>query len=590
MSIAASRTADGRSVSDRMRRNTVAILSNDRKKQEARQSAVFASERGFQVLFHANHSNDDAVLMDSLLGDFHSLGSDDEDDDDNKAYSSAAMFRIIQNDGDNDDKNNHSNSERAALRGMKLGSRELSETLPLRQGNSSGRILRDDPSVSSQLDLSTMAGTFEHRDNKPRKKKKIFFRIPLFAARRNKARKDGGGLDGKSASKGEESPGEAPAIPSCHAWMCGVCGMAFSRLEACDKHEQQHIADVVAGMEWNKTDSKDRNKKEDGQAPLSLSEDRAESNLLRKPAYQKKQALHFDELPDTLRGSESQTNGSAARSPTSNHAVGTSSPLVDTVRFSFPNNDEVKIEDDDDGYPGLEADLPAGTLLPKPRALTYSNSEAIFTAAGDGTTPVTSENNYQRGDFALLLPNDMKDQVMLADEALYDVVSRAVPMILTRSEVQAERELALLARDKAYYDELSRRAAARNVDPFYRFRPEGEDLLAKVQNKFLDAYQLMKESDGKKGLCDQYNRKHKSGEEESPSIVHTDSTLYVNVMVKNSVHVVRHELERLAKQRWEVAAEDGKALTRFERFRVYTQINVVKLAGIALASDFTVRP
>jgi hypothetical protein len=58
-------------------------------------------------------------------------------------------------------------------------------------------------------------------------------------------------------------------------------------------------------------------------------------------------------------------------------------------------------------------------------------------------------------------------------------------------------------------------------------------------------------------------------------------------MVKNSVAVVRHELDRLAKQRWEVAEDES--LTKFERFRVYTQINVVKLAGIALASDFTVR-
>jgi hypothetical protein len=101
----------------------------------------------------------------------------------------------------------------------------------------------------------------------------------------------------------------------------------------------------------------------------------------------------------------------------------------------------------------------------------------------------------------------------------------------------------------------------------------------------------MKESDGKKGITDQYNRINKKGGKEgttSALMKHTGSTIYVNVMVKNSVEVVRHELERLAKQRWDVSSSQDESLTRFERFRVYTQMNIVKLAGIALASDFTV--
>jgi hypothetical protein len=182
-----------------------------------------------------------------------------------------------------------------------------------------------------------------------------------------------------------------------------------------------------------------------------------------------------------------------------------------------------------------------------------------------------------------------------------------------------------------------KRSIARRTNPSNRYRSDREDILAKVQNKFVDAYQLMKESDGKKGITDQYNRVHKIiGKEGTTSILmkHTDSTLYVNVMVKNSVEVVRKELERLAKERWDVDAKITTAsttnttittttkklpsdntdhenlhhhhhhdinntasrssssnnLTRFERFRIYTQRNIVKLAGIALASDFTVRP
>jgi hypothetical protein len=59
-------------------------------------------------------------------------------------------------------------------------------------------------------------------------------------------------------------------------------------------------------------------------------------------------------------------------------------------------------------------------------------------------------------------------------------------------------------------------------------------------------------------------------------------------MVKNSIQVVKYELERLARQRWEKAEEIEK-YSKFERFRVYAHVNIVKLAGIALASDFTVR-
>ena len=279
----------------------------------------------------------------------------------------------------------------------------------------------------------------------------------------------------------------------------------------------------------------------------------------------------------------------------------------ETVRFAFQNNhryEEAKVPDDDsgvvhddenDGYPGLDADLPSGALVPKALRGERSNSERSNLAevrfSNSGDPLLSSQGSPQSaGEETLLLPSGMQEYVVVADEALYDAVCQAQPMILTRSERHAERELALLARDKAYYDELSQRAAARRFDPSNRFRSDDENLLGKVQNKLLDAYQLMKEGDGKKGTSDQYTRKKKSGENAAPSIEHNDNTLYVNVMVKNSVQVVRRELQRLAKKRWEVADEQTERnFTRFERFRVYTQNHMVQLAGIALASDFTVR-
>jgi hypothetical protein len=181
----------------------------------------------------------------------------------------------------------------------------------------------------------------------------------------------------------------------------------------------------------------------------------------------------------------------------------------------------------------------------------------------------------------------MRDYVVLADEALITVCEKAEPFILTKIELEAERELKLLARDKQYYDEIAERSLARKKNPSNRFRTDGKTVLGKVKNKFVDAYQIIKEGDGH-NMNDQYNRKNKNPDDLSRDIVHTDQTLYVNVMVKNSVEVVRHELERLARNRWE-KVEEIEHFTRFERFRVMAHVNIVKLAGIALASDFTVR-
>lgn len=183
---------------------------------------------------------------------------------------------------------------------------------------------------------------------------------------------------------------------------------------------------------------------------------------------------------------------------------------------------------------------------------------------------------------------DTQDMVVYTDDALVDVVKRAEPLMLTDEEKEAERALELLARDKEHYDELAQRAMERKVNPASRYRSEEKGIRGKFQNKLLDAYQLMKESDGKKGIRDQYKqKKKKSGDEEAAeTLQRSNKTLYVNVIVKNSVQVVRHELERLAKQRWEVIGQEN--FTRFERFRIYTQAKAVKLAGMALATDFTV--
>jgi hypothetical protein len=191
-----------------------------------------------------------------------------------------------------------------------------------------------------------------------------------------------------------------------------------------------------------------------------------------------------------------------------------------------------------------------------------------------------------------LLPSATRKYMMLSDEALVNVVLRAVPMLLSPSEMKAERALKLLAADKAYYDAMSERAEYRKK---YRLtRAEGSGVFSKVQNKFVDAYQLIKEGDGADVMGgDQYTVKKKGGGGAEREISHTGGTVYVNVIVKNSVRVVDNELERLAQQRWEdlrestIVKDEKKA--QFERFRKFAHAHAVKLAGLALQSDFTPR-
>jgi hypothetical protein len=210
--------------------------------------------------------------------------------------------------------------------------------------------------------------------------------------------------------------------------------------------------------------------------------------------------------------------------------------------------------------------------------------------------PSESSPDWTSHEHDLLVPHEMRNCIVLADEALADVCDKANALILTPQEVEAELELHYLAQDKAYYDTLQVRSLDRRRGGTYsHFRAEGKSIVSKVQNKFVDAYQLMKEgkAKGKSTTMDHYTRKQKGDLDTIHVLENNDRTLYVNVIVKASLKVVSHELQRLAKQRWEAAQaknEDYDPQTeRFQQFRALAQDNLVKLAGMALAADFTPR-
>ena len=351
--------------------------------------------------------------------------------------------------------------DNAIRRGLQKGNSELNE-------RSDSGFLRDD---ASDFDLTTITEdgiTNMSGDVNPHKRK-------------DKRKKEG-------KQKKKKTLESLSKELSHDAWMCGVCGKAFSSLSAADKHEDNHIQEVVYGLGW---------------------------------------------------GGDYVLNGgatfSAANSVNSSH--GAIQPRQSKVTFRGNQSDPVR----------------------------------QMHAAPAGLDPLL---NYEEPDESLLLSNNMKQAIVLADEGLVSVCVKAEKYILTETEREAERELELLAKDKAYYDLIAERTLTRQRNPASRFRSEGKTVLSKVQNKFVDAYQLMKEGDPQGMSSDQYNKKRGGQDDSDHVILHGESTLYVNVMVKNSIQVVSHELERLAKKRWEDA--QGGEGNRFERFRAIAHGNLGK--------------
>jgi hypothetical protein len=424
------------------------------------------------------------------------------------------------------------------------------------------------------------------------------------------------------------------------AWMCGVCGQVFPALEIAERHEERHLRRVILKLGWNTSgdDSRPNSPPHSPDAAMQAVAEHANEALQQLGYFQgghDRNAI----VPTSSTGGGA-AGGRRPRFDSSDSILGVGAGGFNrlsagdrfySVRRSHP--DEEKVDEaaappnagpaafQEPSGPRRPAavnnqsrlvsagqyrsDLPEDTLIPtKRRPRTASGSEVRFedlpvrnqtepnlVQAASSHAPL-STRLADDGMPSLLMSDTMQNYVVLADEALLNVCWRATPLILAPNEVQAERHLAYLGKDKAYYDDIVARAQARRTNPSNRFRSDATDTLrGKVQNKLLDAYQLMKEGDANFARKDVYNRKQLEGGAagENSMIHHSSSTMYVNVLVRNSVQVVKYELERLAREKWEHPDEGKAKYTRFELFRVYAHVNFVKLAGLALASDFTVR-
>ena len=407
-------------------------------------------------------------------------------------------------------------SERAVSRGSRRGRRERNDNEAINNTPAPSRALTSSSSKNSSHTNNTQSLTFQVHQNPP------LWRRFLRAT---------------------PQPHYYYPPSNADAWMCGVCGKAFTSYEAADTHEDAHIRHVVLHqLPWLKT------------APASGTNNNNNHNP-----------------PGILRHSSSMEQTDTTNQPTT--------PVVSN-RQLLPQRRLLTADDR-----GEEAKVPEDELFHRevPTTPTRRRRSVSYTDVPLRIDPLLGQ---PEPDEALLLSPTLQESALLADEALVQVCHKATPMILSAAECDAEWELQCLARDKAYYDALAERERARRTKPGDKYRSDETDgWWGAVQNKFLDAYQIMKGSGGK-GFKDEYRARQWNSSVNA--MQHTEKTLYLNVIVKNNIRVVRQELERLARERWERKEEPLHA-KRFERFRALAQANMIRLAALALKSDFTPR-
>jgi len=411
-----------------------------------------------------------------------------------------------------------SSSARAIRRGRCRANQELNEVDVL-VGEDFGS------TTATSTTITTVEWSQRQQTESPKKNKKSRFG-PLF----KKKKKDNQMSDSENLSE-NNSNGDG--------WMCGVCGRAFSSFAAATRHETKHIQEVITGLSWTPASRKDAL-----QTRTSFGFDSSYRNV-------RSRGMSFDDWEEEEKRDDEPHD----------------CPQMHTERTVIPGNSPARFDF------GTTRDLSGETPVSKPLPRVNSDCWPV----DNQQDPMQRECNQQ--NTTQFISKDTLDPAVLADEALLNVCRQAEKQIIKQNEIQAERELALLTRDKAYYDEIKSRAVARQKPPTDRNRLEGKGLLGKVQNKLLDAYRVIKKAeDGSARLgvtmADRYTKRRRQVDVNSDEdiISHTGSTLYVNVIVRNGVQVVQHELNRLS-----------------ERGAVDAHRNIVKLAGIALASEITVR-
>jgi hypothetical protein len=372
-------------------------------------------------------------------------------------------------------------------------------------------------------------------------------------------------------------PGNNLASPPIGAWMCGVCAKTFSSYDDACRHEDYHIREIVSDLGWAQT-SLDLKYSFRSTEMKSL----ADVSLDEPQTYQ--QGMHHHFISDDQIDNKHSPPAPSKESIT---VPDTSSKLAASRPDRLTMSSRNPVSSTQKNY--------CNSHLSSDKTCVLDNTTKVHKISGrvHEYQELTEDQNY-------LIPHKIKEYVVLSDEALADVCCKAQKLALSRIEKEAEFELECYSKDKRYYDMLEEREIERQRDVAYsRFRTEGQSFAEKIQNKFVDAYAVMKQGKPEKTIAsvDHYKRKLEGDPDVQNIMDNTKQTIYVNVIVKNSIQVVSHELDRLARQRWEEHKENEgtkdlrneESRAQFEKFKARAQGQLVQLAGLALASDFTPR-
>lgn len=173
----------------------------------------------------------------------------------------------------------------------------------------------------------------------------------------------------------------------------------------------------------------------------------------------------------------------------------------------------------------------------------------------------------------------MKKCIAITDEALIKVLQRSRKLVLSKQQIYAQRTLALMARNRSFYDMRNIRflemKKAMNLKKPNR---KSVNIWHKLQDKLSDAYVLIKEGDDDNNhRVDKYKMKRSDGE-----LKHDDNTIYINVIVKHSTQLLHNELERRAQQRWTSKEDEKENKNNFELLRSFAHVQALRFAKFTL--------
>lgn len=426
---------------------------------------------------------------------------------------------------------------------------------------------------------------------------------------------------------------QAKELLALGAWTCGVCGTPFASLESANSHE------LLCLVKWVKSESQ--------------LQSREKQHAVQQNGGRKRRILVLDSLDCRYENRPSAINAASFIS-----ALTTSLPPLSSSVTQRPSRNRMWSDDDVDSPPSPPRNL---SVTPSVNLGNNAVARAAVAAAISNTTRCVVSFEPPRTGGEISLPSPMIRKFMvLTDDATVKIARRArhvmlalcrqklaeLPaghsseqkskLLLLRREFEAQRELALASRDRHYYGLVEQRSLERsygvqlpsysNPYSFYyhrlnarlgmgdiELRPKRDKksdaslpsvrIWGAVKQRFEHAYELVKEgpttpADG----LDQYDRNKHSDKSSRTDLNHDRNTLYINVVVKNSVQVVNNELQRMARGWWHSewsksnASDDKNGNAKpdmvdfqFEWIRAHTQKRVIQLAGIALSSDFTPR-